>query len=118
MTQLVYLKGNIAHVISDRRSTATFEVESTLTPEELDYLLTNDFTKSTPADDDHAADLVLKRVRYEGLLAAHDWMHQYSDDFSVYKRGFAEYNELMELAKEVDADHSLYLQAFRTIHKV
>lgn len=50
------------------------------------------------------------KQRYVELLKTHDWSFEYSDDNNMYLRGKTQRNEIEELAKHVDPDHTIYNQ--------
>ena len=45
---------------------------------------------------------------YRTKLASHDWYYAYSDDGSVYRRGQAQYQELVKMQKVLDADKVIW----------
>ena len=51
-----------------------------------------------------------KIEEYTELLKKHDWYYDYSDDHSVYERGYRQRNKLHQLAEEIDRDYELYNQ--------
>ena len=49
---------------------------------------------------------------YRKKLAAHDKYYAYSDDGSVYRRGQAQWQELVRLQKIVDVDKAIWGEYF------
>lgn len=45
---------------------------------------------------------------YRTKLAFHDWYYAYSDDGSVYRKGQAQYQELVKMQKVLDADRAIW----------
>lgn len=45
---------------------------------------------------------------YTQLLKTHDWYYMYSDDHSVYKRGWEKAQKIQELQPELDPDFAVW----------
>ncbi len=45
---------------------------------------------------------------YEKCLASHDWFYDFSCDYSVYRKGRAEKEQLQRMQKLYDADFTLW----------
>lgn len=45
---------------------------------------------------------------YVQALKDHDWEYQFSDDHSVYQRGFNAYSNLKRMQRALDADATLW----------
>lgn len=45
---------------------------------------------------------------YMAKLKAHDWSYEFSDDHTVWQKGFAEQKELLALQRTLDPDFRLW----------
>lgn len=48
------------------------------------------------------------RIEYENLLKHHDWWFEFSEDFSVWKKGKRELEIITHLQKVIDKDSVLW----------
>ncbi len=52
--------------------------------------------------------------QYEADLKKHDWLYNFSDDHSVYKRGQAEQKRLEALREKLDPNREIWNKYERT----
>lgn len=45
---------------------------------------------------------------YVRKLQEHDWSHEFSDDYSVTRRGAEERRELLSMQRQIDADYAVW----------
>jgi hypothetical protein len=45
---------------------------------------------------------------YKTLLKNHDWFYEYSDDYSVWEKGTAEKDKLLQIQKQIDPTGSIW----------
>ena len=50
------------------------------------------------------------KEEYESLLKAHDWYYAYSDDHSVWDKGFRQFYKLVELQRYYDESAIIWNQ--------
>lgn len=50
----------------------------------------------------------MNNTDFYNLLCAHDWLYDYSDDYSVWKRGNEQHAQIMRIVKENPQYSDLY----------